>query len=288
MRTLRKDNTGYDLKHLFFGAEGTLGVITAAALKLFPNPRSRSTAYVGLQSPERALDLLRLMRATLGTGVVSFELMPRLVIDIVLKHAPGTRDPMTSRHPWYVLMEVASQTPTGLDDAVAEALAEASEKGLADDAAIAASESQRADFWRIRESIANVQKYEGGSIKHDVSVPLGSVPAFLREAAAAVEAFVPGGRVLAFGHMGDGNIHFNLTQPVGADKEAFLRRWREVNEVVHAIVARYSGSFSAEHGIGQLKRDLLASAKDPVALDVMRKIKAALDPHGLMNQGKVL
>ena len=285
---LRKDNTGYDLKHLFFGAEGTLGVITAAALKLFPNPRSRSTAYVGLQSPERALDLLRLMRATLGTGVVSFELMPRLVIDIVLKHAPGTRDPMTSRHPWYVLMEVASQTPTGLDDAVAEALAEASEKGLADDAAIAASESQRADFWRIRESIANVQKYEGGSIKHDVSVPLGSVPAFLREAAAAVEAFVPGGRVLAFGHMGDGNIHFNLTQPVGADKEAFLRRWREVNEVVHAIVARYSGSFSAEHGIGQLKRDLLASAKDPVALDVMRKIKAALDPHGLMNPGKVL
>jgi len=195
---------------------------------------------------------------------------------------------LAERQDWYVLIEAASQAPVGLDEAMTAMLAEAHELGLIEDAAIAATLEQRADFWRLRESISDVQKQEGGSIKHDVSVPLGAVPEFLAEATAAVERFLPGARVVAFGHLGDGNIHFNVSQPIGADKAAFLARWEAMNELVHDIVARYAGSFSAEHGIGQLKRDLLARAKDPAALDVMRKIKAALDPLGIMNPGKVL
>ena len=285
---LRKDNTGYDLKDLFIGAEGTLGIITAAALKLFPRPRSRVAAFVGLASPSRALELLRLARDAMGQGVVSFELIPRIALDFVLRHVNATRDPLAERQDWYVLIEAASQAPVGLEEAMTAMLAEAHELGLIEDAAIAATLEQRADFWRLRESISDVQKQEGGSIKHDVSVPLGAVPEFLAEATAAVERFLPGARVVAFGHLGDGNIHFNVSQPIGADKAAFLARWEAMNELVHDIVARYAGSFSAEHGIGQLKRDLLARAKDPAALDVMRKIKAALDPLGIMNPGKVL
>jgi FAD/FMN-containing dehydrogenase len=285
---LRKDNTGYDLKDLFIGAEGTLGIITAAALKLFPNPRSRVAAFVGLASPKKALELLRLARDALGQGVVSFELMPRIAVDFVLKHVNATRDPLAARNDWYVLVEAASQVAGGLEEAMTAMLADAHERGLIEDGAIAATLEQRADFWRLRESISDVQKQEGGSIKHDVSVPLGAVPEFLAEATSAVERFLPGARVVAFGHLGDGNIHFNISQPVGADKAAFLARWEAVNELVHAIVARYAGSFSAEHGIGQLKRALLARSKDPAALDVMRRIKAALDPLGIMNPGKVL
>jgi FAD/FMN-containing dehydrogenase len=285
---LRKDNTGYDLKDLFIGAEGTLGIITAAALKLFPNPRSRVTAFVGLADPAKALTLFRRAREALGAGVVSFELIPRIALDFVLRHIAGARDPLDARHAWYVLLEAASQVAGGLDDAVTAMLAEAADAELIEDAALAATEQQRAAFWRLREAISDVQRQEGGSIKHDVSVPLGVVPEFVAEATAAVEAFLPGARVVAFGHLGDGNIHFNISQPLGADKAAFLARWEAANEVVHAIVARYAGSFSAEHGIGQLKRDLLRAAKDPVALDVMRKLKAALDPEGILNPGKVL
>jgi FAD/FMN-containing dehydrogenase len=285
---LRKDNTGYDLKNLFIGAEGTLGIITAAALKLFPNPRSRATAFVGLADPAKALSLLRLARETLGTGVVSFELLPRIALDFVLKHGVNVRDPLAGRHDWYVLIEAASQVVEGLDDSVTGMLAGAQERGLIEDAALAATGEQRAAFWRLRETVSEVQKFEGGSIKHDISVPLGAVPDFLREATAAVEAFLPGARVVAFGHMGDGNIHFNVTQPVGADAATFLGGWEAMNTLVHGVVARFSGSFSAEHGIGQLKRDLLRRAKDPVALDVMRKIKTTLDPLGIFNPGKVL
>jgi FAD/FMN-containing dehydrogenase len=285
---LRKDNTGYDLKDLFIGAEGTLGIITAAALKLFPRPRSRVAAFVGLDSPKRALDLLRLARDALGQGVVSFELMPRIALDFVLKHVAPTRDPLRERHYWYALIEAASQVKGGLEEAVTAMLAEAHERGLIEDAAIAATLNQRADFWRLRESISDVQKQEGGSIKHDVSVPLGAVPEFLAEATAAVERFLRGARVVAFGHLGDGNIHFNVSQPIGADRAEFLEQWEAMNELVHGIVARYAGSFSAEHGIGQLKRDLLARSKDPAALDVMRRIKATLDPLGILNPGKVL
>ena len=285
---LRKDNTGYDLKNLFIGAEGTLGIITAAALKLFPRPRSRATAFVGLADPGRALDLLNLARERVGQGVTSFELMARIGLDFVFAYAPGARDPLTQRHAWYVLIEIASQVASGLEDAMTGLLGDALELGIIEDASLAASLEQREAFWRIREAMSDAQKPQGGSIKHDISVPVSAVPAFLSEASAAVEAFMPGARVVAFGHLGDGNIHFNVSQPVGADAAAFLDQWTAMNAVVHEKVARYSGSISAEHGIGQLKRDLLAQTKDPVALDVMRKIKATLDPSGILNPGKVL
>ncbi len=285
---LRKDNTGYDLKNLFIGAEGTLGIITAAALKLFPRPRSRSTAFVGLADPHRALALLQMARERIGQGLTSFELMPRIGLEFSLSYRPTLRDPLAGRHAWYVLVEASSQTEGGLDDAMTELLGAALEREIIDDASLAVSLDQRDAFWAIREDLSDAQKPQGGSIKHDVSVPVGAVPAFIDEASAAVEAFMPGARVVAFGHLGDGNIHFNVSQPVGADKQAFLDQWSAMNEVVHAVVARHSGSISAEHGIGRLKRDLLAETKDPVALDVMRKLKSALDPHGILNPGKVL
>ncbi|MFZ1963816.1 MAG: FAD-binding oxidoreductase [Roseiarcus sp.] len=285
---LRKDNTGYDLKDLFIGAEGTLGVITAAALKLFPLPRSRATAFVGLADPAKALALLRLARDQFGQGVTSFELMPRIGLDFVFAYAPAARDPLRARCAWCVLIEVASQVAGGLDEAMTDLLGAALERGIIEDASLAVSLEQRAAFWRIRESLPDAQKPQGGSIKHDVAVPVGAAPAFLREASAAVEAFMPGARVVAFGHLGDGSIHFNVSQPVGADAAAFLAQWTAMNAVVHAVVARHSGSISAEHGIGRLKRELLAQTKDPNALDLMRKIKAILDPNGILNPGKVL
>jgi FAD/FMN-containing dehydrogenase len=285
---LRKDNTGYDLKDLFIGAEGTLGIITAAALKLFPVPRSRATAFVGLADPAQALALLQLARDHFGQGVTSFELMPRIGLDFVFAYAPAARDPLRARHAWCVLIEIASQVAGGLDDEMTGLLGAALERGIIEDASIAASLEQRAAFWRIRETLSDAQKPQGGSIKHDVAVPVGAVPAFLREASAAVEAFMPGARVVAFGHLGDGSIHFNVSQPVGADSAAFLAQWTAMNAVVHGIVARHGGSISAEHGIGRLKRELLAQTKDRNALDLMRKIKATLDPNGILNPGKVL
>jgi len=284
---LRKDNTGYDVKDLFVGSEGTLGIVTAVSLRLFPNPRARATAFVGLKSPERALDLLRLARERLGTGIVSFELIGRIAYDITIGNKLA-RAPLSSRHSWYVLMEAASQMPQGLAEAFAGALEDALERGVVEDAAIAASLEQRYEFWRLRDSIPEAQIREGGSIKHDVSVAVGDVPALIDEATRAVDASEPGCRVVCFGHLGDGNMHFNVSQPVGADKAAFLERWDAVNEVVHAIVAQMGGSYSAEHGIGRLKRELLARTKDPTALAVMRAVKAALDPNGVMNPGKVL
>jgi len=284
---LRKDNTGYDVKGLFVGSEGTLGVVTAASLRLFPNPRARATAFVGLESPEKALDLLALARARLGGGVTSFELIARFASDITVRHGLA-RAPLAGDPPWSVLIEASTQIPQGFDEAFAAMLEAAFDEGVIDDAVIAASLDQRHAFWTLRESIPEAQNREGGSIKHDVSVAVGDVPAFIAEATKAVEAFEPGARVCAFGHLGDGNIHFNVSQPVAADRDAFVARWDAMNEVVHAIVARMGGSFSAEHGVGRLKRDLLARVKDPGALDVMRRIKAALDANGIMNPGKVL
>ena len=283
---LRKDNTGYDVKGLFIGAEGTLGIVTAASLRLVANPRARATAFVGLKSPDDALKLLRMVRERLGL-VTSFELIGRNALDITVKNGLA-RKPLASAHAWYVLLEASSQTPGGLDDALAGALEAALEGGVIDDASIASSLEQRAEFWRLRESIPEAQVKEGASIKHDVSVEVGLVPALISEATPAVEAFAPGARVVAFGHLGDGNIHFNVSQPVGADRQAFLDRWDAMNEIVHGIVARLGGSYSAEHGVGQLKRGLLARWKDPASLAVMREIKAALDPNGVMNPGKVL
>ena len=284
---LRKDNTGYDLKNLFIGSEGTLGIITAAVLKLYPKPRAIETAFVGLSDPHQAVRLLDLAHDMAGGEVKTFELIPRIGIDFVLAHGEGVRDPLPLTHAYYVLLELASQS-----DRLAERLVTLLEKAMEDkiieDAAIAASLDQRRVFWRLREILPDAQGREGGSIKHDVSVPISDVPAFLEEVEAAVTQRVPGARLVAFGHLGDGNIHCNVSQPKGADKAGFLALWDEVNEIVHAIVVAHQGSISAEHGIGRLKRGLLPKVKDPVALDLMRALKATLDPQDILNPGKVL
>ena len=288
LNKLKKDNTGYDLKNLFIGAEGTLGVITAAVLRLVPRPRSVETAFVGVPSPEAALELLGLATERTAGGVTSFELMLRMGVEMVLKHGAGCRDPLPDVHPWYVLIELSSQQRSGLRDTLEEILADGLERSLIEDATIAESLDQGKMFWRIRELFGEVQRHEGGSIKHDVSVPVAAVPAFIKEASDAVTKLIPGARPLPFGHLGDGNIHYNVTQPVGADKAAYLARWHDVNTVVFEVVAKYGGSISAEHGIGVVKRDLLPKVKDPVAYELMRTLKRTLDPKGILNPGKVL
>jgi FAD/FMN-containing dehydrogenase len=288
LNKLKKDNTGYDLKNLFIGAEGTLGIITAAVLRLVPRPRAVETAFAGIASPEAALELLGLATERTGGEVTSFEIMTRPGIELVLQYGAGVRDPLAAPHPWYALIELSSQQRDGLRQSMEDILAQGMERGLVQDAAIADSLEQGKAFWRLRELFSEVQRHAGGSIKEDISVPVAAVPAFIREANAAVAALIPDARPLPFGHLGDGNIHYNVSQPVGADKEAFLKRWGEVNEVVFAVVKKYGGSISAEHGIGLLKRDLLPSVKDPVALDLMRGIKRLLDPKGILNPGKVL
>jgi len=285
---LRKDNTGYDLKHLFMGSEGTLGIITAAVLKLYPKPRAVETAFVALASPEAALSLLTRAKEHFGNAIRAFELLPRIALEIVLRHRGSQRDPFGQPHAWYVLLEVTSQAEEGLDELLFAFLEAATEEGLIEDATVATSLDQAKKLWDIRESLPDLSKLEGGSIKHDISVPVGSVAAFIAETTPAVLAAIPGARPVPFGHVGDGNIHYNVSQPSGADKAAFLARWDELNTLVHGIAAKYEGSISAEHGIGQLKRHLLAEVKDPVALDTMRAIKAALDPLGILNPGKVL
>ena len=288
---LKKDNTGYDLKNLFVGSEGTLGIITAAVLKLSPKPCSVEVAFIGLRDPQAALDLLGLARDAAHGAITAFELIPRIALEFVME-ADGLREPMGQAHSWYVLLELSSQAETGLEATMMALLEKGTEAGLIEDATVAASLDQAARLWALRENISDAQKRFGGSIKHDISVPVANVPAFLAAVAPAIEATIPGARLCAFGHLGDGNIHCNVQQPVAADipagKEAFLARWDELNGVVHAIVTRFGGSISAEHGIGQLKRDLLPGVKDPVALRTMRAIKLALDPTGILNPGKVL
>ena len=288
LRKLKKDNTGYDLRHLFVGAEGTLGIITAAVLKLFPRPRAVETAFIGVPSPDAALKLLNLSQARAAGTVTSFELIGRGIIDFALRHGQGVRDPLQSVHPWYVLLEVSAQHEEGLRDSVESLLADAVEQDIVTDATIAASLEQTKSFWHLRHSLPEIQKPEGGSIKHDVSVPVAAVPQFIAEADAAVAALMPDARPVPFGHLGDGNIHYNVSQPVGADTPAFLARWNEVNAAVDKIVLKLGGSISAEHGIGRLKRNSLPKVKDPVALDLMRDIKRTLDPNGILNPGKVL
>ncbi len=289
LNALRKDNTGYDLKQLFIGGEGTLGVITAAVLKLFPRPKGQAVAFVAVESPAAALALFQLARERAGHDLSGFELMPRIGLDFVLAHLPGTRDPLAAPSPWYVLIEIGSgHSDEAASATLEDVLGTAFEAGTVADAALAQSLADRQAFWHLRHGMSEAQKPEGGSIKHDISVPVARVPAFLDEAIAAVEAMVPGCRPVPFGHLGDGNIHFNVSQPVGADKAAYLARWEEMNALVHGIVARYHGSISAEHGIGRLKRDLLPGVKGPVAMDMMRSIKAALDPNGILNPGKML
>jgi D-lactate dehydrogenase (cytochrome) len=289
LNRLRKDNTGYDLKQLFIGAEGTLGIVTAAVLRLFPKPKRQDAAFVAVPDPATALELLARLKAASGDSLTAFELMPRIGVEFACRHVPGIVDPLASPSPWYVLVEVSSAAPDDASrDRLEQALASAYEAGIVTDAALAGSERQAHAFWRIREGLVEAQRSEGGSIKHDVSVPVSRVPRFLEEATDAVEKRMPGVRVCAFGHLGDGNIHFNLSQPPDMDRDAFLARWHEINRVVHDIVVALGGSISAEHGIGLLKRDEMAGRKDPVELAMMRRIKAALDPAGIMNPGKVI
>lgn len=289
LNRLRKNNTGYDLRNLFIGAEGTLGIITAAVLKVFPQPRQKATAWIGLRSAQDALKLFAQLRNVAGENLTGFEFMRGIVLDFVLKHMPASQAPLAERHEAYVLAELTSPDPEAdLAGRLEAVLAQAFEDDLVQDAVIASNEGQAKALWRLREDMSDAQKFEGGSIKHDVSVPVSRVADFLDVATAACEAEMPGLRVAAFGHFGDGNIHFNLSQPIGADKQTFLHEWGHFNRIVHDIVAGMGGSFSAEHGIGMLKRDELARYKNPVALDVMRRIKQVLDPANVMNPGKVL
>jgi FAD/FMN-containing dehydrogenase len=288
LRKLKKDNTGYDLRHIFVGAEGTLGVITAAVLRLFPRPRAVETAFVGLPSPYEALSLLNLAYERAGGSVTGFELIPRIALEFAVKHAPMCRDPLADKHRWYMLIELSTQAREGLRAIMEDILSTGVERNLIEDATIAESLDQTKGLWLLRHHIADTQKYEGGSIKQDVSVPVNAVPDFIAEATAKVEAMIPGCRPVPFGHLGDGNIHYNVSQPVGADKAEFLEHWDEVNDAVFGVVAKYAGSISAEHGIGVMKRALLPSVKDPVAYELMRGFKQMLDPNGILNPGKVL
>ncbi|MBB3215735.1 FAD/FMN-containing dehydrogenase [Ochrobactrum sp. RC6B] len=289
LRYVKKDNTGYDLKDLFVGSEGTLGVITAAVLKIFPQPKGKGVAYAGLRSPEDVLRLFQLATEHAGPSLTGFELMPRVGVEFTVRHVDGVRDPLESPHDWYVLIDISSSRSEEDARATLETiLTEAFENDIIQDAAIGESVAQAQSFWKMREEMSWAQKPEGGSIKHDISVPVASIPAFIHEANAATLEMIPGARIVCFGHIGDGNLHYNVSQPVGADKEAFLARWHELNHRIHTIVASYTGSISAEHGIGQLKREELAFFKQDVALDLMRRIKAAFDPAGIMNPGKVL
>src|SRR3954468_9411571 len=284
LKSLIKDNTGYDLKQIFIGAEGTLGVITAASLKLFPRPAQTVVAFAAIPDPQAAVTLLGLLQGATGGMLSAYELVPRFGLDLVLKHIPGTRDPLAATSPWYVLIEIAGSAQN-LDALTAAALEDGMGQGLIADALVAQNQAQARDLWRIRETISEGQKREGASIKHDISVPVAAIPAFIEKATAAVLAAFPGARPCSFGHAGDGNLHFNFNAPVGKDEE-FLALWDEIQLVVHDIVKEFSGSISAEHGIGTMKRDLLPRYKSHEELDAMRILKAAFDPKNILNPGK--
>ncbi|MBA3034124.1 MAG: FAD-binding oxidoreductase [Gammaproteobacteria bacterium] len=288
---LRKNNTGYDLKQLFIGAEGTLGLITAAVLKLFPQPTHSATAWVAVPEPAAAVALLSLLREQLGDRVTAFELIGRPALDLVLKHLPDSRDPLVNRPPWQVLVEIVDTLQPNLADtlgkALESALATGIEAGHANDATIAQSLSQARALWALREGIPTAQKIEGLSIKHDISVPISRLPEFIARADAALIAAFPGIRIVCFGHLGDGNLHYNPSNPTAADNAAFIAQTATVNRIVHDIANDLGGSISAEHGIGQLKRAELLRYKSEVEMDMMRALKQALDPQHLMNPGKI-
>ncbi|MEI9932191.1 MAG: FAD-binding oxidoreductase, partial [Rhizomicrobium sp.] len=278
LRTLRKDNTGYDLKQLFVGAEGTLGIITAAALKMFPKPGETVTAFAAIRDPAAAIALLAHMQGATGGQVSAFELVPRIGIELVTHHIPGTSDPLSAPSRWYVLIEVTGGTNFGLQGIVENTL---SDTGLVTDAVIAASETQRAALWKLRESMSEAQKKEGPSLKHDIAVPIAAIPDFIAKATAAVLAAQPGARPVTFGHVGDGNLHFNFNVPD-------VSKRTEIAHLVHGIVHEFGGSISAEHGIGVMKRDELLLYKSAAEIDVMRALKHTLDPKNILNPGKIL
>jgi FAD/FMN-containing dehydrogenase len=289
LTALKKDNRGYDLRQLLIGAEGTLGIVTAASLKLVPAIGERSVAWIAVATPAAAIGLLRHLEATLGDAIESFELVPRSSLDLVLAHVPGTRAPLAAAAPWNVLIEaVAPIAAPGPEGALTEGLRSALEAGLAQDAVIAASEAQAEAFWHLRDAISEAEKKDGPAAKHDISVAPADMAAFTTEAAAAVEARFPGVRVNAFGHLGDGNIHFNVRAPAGVGDEWLDREGEDVSRFVHDLVTQAGGSISAEHGIGQMKLAELARLGDPARLAAMRAIKRALDPRNIMNPGKLV
>jgi FAD/FMN-containing dehydrogenase len=289
LRGLRKDNTGYDLKQLFIGAEGTLGVITAAVLKLFPLPKSRATAVVALENPERALALLERAQEVCGERLTGFELFSGFCLSLVLKHFKDTAAPFPRRFPYYVLAELSDTQPGEGARTVLESMLEATlEEEIILDAALARSEAQARDFWSLREFISEAQAHEGPNIKHDVSIPISRIAEFISATDAELARAHPGVRMVTFGHLGDGNLHYNVSPPEGTAPDVFAKESAAINRIVHDSVARFGGSISAEHGLGQLKREEIRRYKSPLELELMLKIKRALDPYGIMNPGKVL
>lgn len=289
LRKLRKDNTGYDLKDLFIGAEGTLGIITAAVLRLFPKPRGREVAYVGFSSPGNALQLFNHVQEMAGNNLTGFELMPRIGVEFVIRNIPDMRDPLSQPYPWYALVEISSsRSDEGARNLMEEALGSAIEVEIVEDAALAQSLAQQNSFWQMRESMSVAQKPEGGSIKHDISVAVADVPAFLDGAEKIIDALIDDARIVAFGHLGDGNIHYNISQPANGDRDTFMAMRETINMAIHNLVREFNGSISAEHGIGLMKRDEMARSKSAIELDLMKRIKTSFDPAGIMNPGKVL
>jgi FAD/FMN-containing dehydrogenase len=286
---LRKDNTGYDVKSLFLGAEGTLGIITAACLKLYPPARSRATAFAALRDPDAAVSLLTALRETSGDRVSSFELIPRIAVELTMRHIPGVAEPLDTRAEWYALCELStSRADEPLDALLEKTLADAHESGAVLDATVALSERERDLFWRLRESIPEAQRKDGASLKHDISVPVSQVPRFIDVAGSWVARHVPQGMLVAYGHLGDGNLHFNINQKSGTQAFQLQAVEQKAKRAIHDLVKDFGGSFSAEHGIGQLKVFELERYANPVELDLMRTLKRALDPNGIMNPGKVL
>jgi FAD/FMN-containing dehydrogenase len=286
LRSLRKDNTGYDLKHLFIGAEGTLGIITAAVLKLFPRPVSQATACVAVRDPASAVALLAHLRAACGDRISAFEIVGRSCLDLVIQHIPDTSEPFTQKHQWIVITELADVMNVPLESALRSALS--SFTGGVFEYLVTSNKEQSAAWWNLRKFISEAQKIDGISIKHDVSIPISNVGAFIERAKAALELEFPGVRIVAFGHIGDGNIHYNASMPEPVKNAPFLAHSQKVNSIVYDIVAQLNGSISAEHGIGQLKRDKLPNYKSALELELMKSIKHTLDPKSLMNPGKVI
>lgn len=289
LKSLRKDNSGYDLKDLFIGSEGTLGIITAAVLRLFPKIAEKVTCMAGLSELETAPAFFARALEAAGPALTAFEIMPRIGVEFVLRHGTPARDPFPSPHAWYLLFELTSpRAGEALQQLAETLLGEGLATGEIDAAVIASSLAQGEELWRLRTLMSEVQKHEGGSIKHDVGVPVAAVPEFVARANQLVELMIPGARPVPFGHLGDGNIHYNVSQPPGMDRAIFLSYWEALNAAVHEIVLDLGGTISAEHGIGRLKRDLLPHAKSAVEIELMRKIKAAFDPNNILNPGKLL
>ena len=287
LRALRKDNTGYDLKHLFIGAEGTLGLITAATLKLFPRPRARATAWVAVPDPAAAVSLLGRLRDAVGDNVTAFEIVGRPALELVLRHIPQARDPLAGKPAWQVLIEL-SGTRDDLAATLEQTLQSAAEEDVVVDAVIAASEAQTAVLWALRENVSEAQKTEGVSIKHDIAVPVSRIAEFIARADAALLAAFPQVRIVCFGHIGDGNLHYNQSRPDAQSNAEFIAQTASVNRLVHDLVHELDGSISAEHGLGQLKREEVLRYKSATEMDMMRAVKQALDPRGRMNPGKLL